>query len=145
MIEIIEMQPSHCAEVAELEKRCFSMPWSEQAIRSEIDNPLALWLVAVDNGAVIGYIGSQSVMGEADMMNLAVTPNYRKNGVGKRLVTALIDRLKENDVTSLTLEVRDSNQSAISLYNKEGFLLVGRRPGYYQMPKEDALILRKEW
>ncbi len=145
MITITKMEAHHCSTVAQIESDCFSAPWSERSIRSELDNPLSLWLVALSDDEVVGYVGSQSVMGEADMMNLAVDANYRRLGIGKQLVVALVKALKENCVNSLTLEVRVSNESAINLYQNCGFVEVGRRPGYYQKPREDALILRKEW
>ena len=142
---IERMNETHVAAVAALEKLCFADPWSLSSIASELNNPLALWLVAVEDGDLIGYIGSQSVMGESDMMNVAVHPDYRRKGIGKELVEALVASLKENGVYSLTLEVRASNEPAISLYDQLGFTQVGRRPNYYRDPREDALILRKEW
>lgn len=145
MIELKKMADVHVAQVAELEKICFCTPWSENSVASELKNPLSLWLVALDAETVAGYIGSQSVAGEADMMNVAVHPDYRRRGIAKRLVTALVAALKETDVHSLTLEVRVSNTSAIGLYRQLGFIQVGVRPGYYRNPKEDAYILRKEW
>jgi len=144
-MEVRNMQPADVAQVAELEKLCFSAPWSENSIRSELTNPLSLWLVAVDGDTIAGYVGSQSVMGEADMMNVAVAPAYRRQGVAERLVALLVDKLTFNNVSSLTLEVRASNEPAIALYRKMSFVQVGRRPNYYTKPKEDALILRKEW
>ena len=137
------MTSEHVTQVAALEKECFSMPWSENAIASELSNPLSLWVVAVDGDTVAGYVGSQSVMGEADMMNLAVLPAYRRQNIGRKLVSELIDKLNDREVFSLTLEVRASNEAAIGLYNSLGFEHVGRRPNYYNAPKEDALILRK--
>lgn len=142
-MEIIDMNHSHVAAVAELEKLCFSAPWSENAVRSELTNPLSLWLVAVENDRVVGYVGSQTVLDEADMMNVAVSPDERQKGVGRALVTALVERLKANGVRCLTLEVRSSNEPAKALYQKLGFTQVGRRPNYYRAPREDALILRK--
>ena len=139
------MSAEDTLQVAELEKLCFSAPWSEKAIISELSNPLSLWVVAKEGDTVAGYVGSQLVLGEADMMNLAVLPIFRRQGVAKALVSQLIQRLMENDVHSLTLEVRASNEPAISLYASLGFTEVGRRPNYYSAPKEDALILRKEW
>ena len=144
-MEYVLMNQSHVESIAELERICFNDPWSVNSISSELKNSLSLWVVAVDSGKVAGYVGSQSVLGWADMMNLAVDPDYRKQGVGRALICNLIERLKENKVTCLTLEVRVSNESAVSLYRSMGFLEVGRRPGYYHNPKEDALILRKEW
>ena len=144
-MDLIQMNETHVSQVAHLEQLCFSMPWSENSIRYELTNPLALWLVAVDGDMVAGYVGSQSVMGEADMMNLAVAPDFRRKGIAEQLVSDLIKCLKEQDVTCLTLEVRVSNMPAIALYEKMGFVEVGKRPNYYHNPKEDALILRKEW
>lgn len=144
-MDYIVMSECHVAQVAQLEKQCFSMPWSENAIAGELTNPLSLWMVAVENGRVAGYVGSQSVMGEADMMNLAVHPEYRRQGVGSTLVQRLVAMLSDNKVGSLTLEVRASNEGAIALYSGLGFMQVGRRPNYYTNPREDALILRMEW
>lgn len=130
--------------IADLEKLCFSDPWSEKSIASEVNNPLSYWLVAEDNGEIVGYVGSQSVLDAADMMNLAVSPKFRREGIGKALVDTLTQHLIQNDVIALLLEVRVSNSPAIALYEKLGFLQVGRRPKYYHNPREDALILRKE-
>lgn len=130
--------------IAELEKRCFSDPWSEKSIASEVHNPLAYWLVAEEGGEILGYIGSQSVLDAADVMNLAVSPEHRRKGFGEKLIKALTRHLQENGVIALLLEVRVSNAPAISLYEKLGFVQVGRRPRYYTNPREDALILRKE-
>ena len=139
------MNESHVPQVAELEKLCFSDPWSENSVASELKNPLALWLVAVEGEQVAGYIGSQTVMDETDMMNVAVHPQFRRRGLGEQIVTELVSHLKEKGSRSLTLEVRASNAPAIALYEKLGFLQVGRRKNYYRNPREDALILRKEW
>lgn len=144
-MKIVKMTQSHIRQIAELETICFSMPWSENAIAGELTNPLSLWLVAVEGETVAGYVGSQSVMDEADMMNVAVAPEYRRKGVGRELVLSLIEQLRNNDVHSLSLEVRPTNVAAIRMYEQLGFTCVGRRPGYYKSPKEDALILRKEW
>ena len=145
MIEILPMNDSHVAQVAALERECFTVPWSENSIRTELSNPLSYWLVAAEGGTVVGYVGSQSVMGEADMMNIAVDPSLRRRGIAKALILALISALTNNQVHSLTLEVRASNDPAITLYHQLGFAQVGRRPKYYRNPREDALILRKEW
>lgn len=144
-MDYILMREDHVAQIAELEKQCFSDPWSERSISSELTNPLSLWIVAEENGVVAGYVGSQSVLGEADMMNLAVAPNYRRQGIGCELVQELVRLLSQQGTHILMLEVRVTNTAAICLYEKLGFVQVGRRPNYYLHPKEDALILRKEW
>ncbi len=132
-------------QIAALEKRCFSDPWSREMLMPELTNPLSFWLVALENEQVIGYVGSQSVLGAADMMNIAVAPEHRRQGIAQQLVQSLIQELYSQDVHSLALEVRVSNAPAIALYEKLGFVTVGRRPSYYRNPREDAFILRKEW
>ena len=144
-MEVVIMGKAHTEQIAQLEKICFSDPWSLNSINYELSNPLSLWLVMVQDDTVVGYIGSQSVLGESDMMNLAVAPDYRRQGVAEKLVLSLIEQLHAAGNHCLTLEVRVSNFSAITLYHKLGFREVGKRPNYYRSPKEDALILRKEW
>ena len=139
------MTAAHTGQIAELEKVCFNDPWSESSIASELGNRLSLWLVAVDGDRVVGYVGSQSVLGETDMMNIAVAPDYRRQGIAEKLVTELISGLRQKGNHSLMLEVRVSNTSARQLYDKLGFEQVGLRKNYYRNPKEDAMILRKEW
>lgn len=145
MMEIVEMNLGHVPQVAALEALCFSDPWSEKSVASELDNELALWLVAVENGTVAGYVGSQTVLGETDMMNIAVHPDFRRQHIGERLIGELVERLKNMGSRCLTLEVRSSNAPARSLYEKLGFAQVGLRRNYYRNPKEDGCILRKEW
>ena len=142
---LTEMKQEHVAQIAALEKICFSDPWSERSVASELNNQLAYWLVAVDGDVVAGYIGSQTVMDETDMMNVAIHPDYRRKGIAEMLVNALVEALKERGSRCLTLEVRASNEPAQMLYEKLGFSQIGRRPNYYRNPREDALILRKEW
>ena len=139
------MTQMHVSQIAELEKLCFSDPWSERSIASELSNPLSLWLVAVEDERLAGYVGSQTVLGETDMMNVAVHPEYRRKGIARELICNLIEELKAVQSHCLTLEVRASNASAIALYAQLGFAEIGRRKNYYRNPKEDALILRKEW
>ena len=143
-VQILPMQAADAPQVAELEKACFSDPWPESILSHELENELSLWLVAKSGDTVLGYIGSQSVLDEADMMNLAVRETVRRQGIARLLVLSLCRQLHEKGVMSLTLEVRDSNEPAIRLYSSLGFLQVGRRPNYYFHPKEDARILRKD-
>lgn len=142
-MDIINMTADHVPQVAELEAMCFRDPWSEKSVVSELDNSLSLWLVAVDGCRLAGYVGSQTVMDESDMMNLAVHPDYRRQGIARELVNALCDHLRQKGSLGLTLEVRASNAPAIALYESLGFARVGLRKNYYRNPKEDAHILRK--
>ena len=145
-MEIVKMNEAHVASVAAIEKECFGMDaWSEKSVASELTNQLSLWLVAVDGDRVAGYVGSQTVCDETDMMNVAVTADFRRRGIGEKLVNALVEELKAMDSHCLTLEVRASNTPAQAMYEKLGFVEIGRRPRYYQNPKEDALILRKDF
>ena len=139
------MDKLHVRQVAELEKICFNDPWSENSIASELNNKLSLWYVAVEDEQVVGYVGSQTVLGETDMMNIAVHPDHRKHGIATQLIETLIQGLIEQNSHSLMLEVRDSNEAAKTLYRKLGFDEVGVRKNYYRNPRENALILRKEF
>lgn len=145
MSNIVTMTSCHVPQVAALEKECFSDPWSQRSVASELENPLALWLVWEEDGQVLGYVGSQTVLDETDMMNVAVSAQARRRGIAQALVEALVIQLKQRGSRCLVLEVRASNSPAIALYEKLGFRQVGRRPNYYSHPKEDGLILRKEW
>lgn len=139
------MDGSHVAQVAELEKMCFSDPWSENSVASELKNPLSLWLIAEENQTICGYVGSQTVLDETDMMNIAVHPDYRRRGIAAALIVELIHQLKEQGSHILRLEVRESNAPAIALYESMGFSRLGLRKNYYRNPKENALILGREW
>lgn len=143
MMKITEMKARHVAQVAQLEALCFHDPWSEASIAAELGNELSFWIVAEEDDTVVGYIGSQTVFPDSDMMNVAVHPDHRRKGIGAILVEALITHLRNMDCESLSLEVRISNGGAIALYEKLGFVQVGLRKNYYRNPKEDALILRK--
>ena len=143
---ITRMTEEHVTQVARLESVCFgSAAWSEKSVASELENKLALWLVALEGETVAGYVGSQTVLDETDMMNVAVHPDYRRQGIAEKLVLELVEALKQRESRCLTLEVRASNAPAIALYEKLDFMQIGLRKNYYRNPKEDALILRKEW
>lgn len=144
-MNIVPMNEHHVPQIALLERECFADPWSEQSIASELHNPLSLWLVAQEGQTLLGYVGSQTCQDETDMMNIAVSPASRRQGVARALIEALVSALRERGSKQLTLEVRASNGPARQLYESLGFLQVGLRKNYYRNPKEDALILRKEW
>ena len=139
------MNKEHVSQIAQLEGQCFSDPWSEKSIASELENPLSLWLVAEENGQVFGYVGSQTVLDESDMMNVAVDPGFRRQGIARALIETLIAELSKMGSRCLRLEVRVSNENARALYARMGFQQLGLRKNYYHNPKEDALILGKEW
>lgn len=132
-------------EIAELEKRCFAVPWSEKSFTDEMNNKLAVYLVAKDNGKCIGYAGFWNVSGEGDITNVAVLPEYRQQGIGSMLIKNMIKTAKELDIELLTLEVRKSNIAAQGLYNKYGFDIIGERKRYYSDNGEDAWIMTKNF
>lgn len=142
---IMQMTSAHVTQVAQLERVCFQDPWSQRSIASELENPLSLWLVAMEEDRLLGYVGSQTVLDETDMMNVAVDPSARRQGVARALIQALTEQLKQRGSRKLSLEVRASNLGAIRLYESLGFARLGCRPGYYRNPREDAWILGKEW
>ena len=144
MLTLIPMDFTHVPQIAAIEEATFSLPWDADSIRAELDNPLALWLVWVEDEQVLGYVGSQTVFEDADILNVAVQPAARRRGIAEALMTALESRLSERGAERITLEVRASNAPAIALYQKLGYAQVGLRKNYYEKPREDALILQKQ-
>ncbi len=138
---ITPMTAAHIPTLAAVEKACFSAPWSEAALAEELDNPLAVFLVAEDtNGEAVGYAGMQVVGDEGFFANVATAPACRRMGVADALIAALAAYGKDHALYRLTLEVRVSNAAAIALYEKHGFVRDGVRPGFYRAPTEDAAI-----
>ena len=143
--KLVPMTAEHLEQVAQLEKECFSMPWTEEMLREELFNPNASYIVAeAPDGTVLGYAGLQAVIDEGYITNIAVRADYRQMGVGSALVETFC-KFGEAHLAFLTLEVRASNQAAINLYMKHGFAQVGRRKDYYDRPKEDAILMTKEF
>ncbi len=136
-IVIVPMQEPHLAAVAALERLCFSLPWSEDALRTELDNPRARFLVALDGHTVVGYMGMHIVLDEGAVTNIAVDPSRRREGIAR---TLLRHQAALGGVTRITLEVRTSNTAARALYEQEGFVLDGMRPRFYERPTEDAAL-----
>lgn len=144
---IIPFDESHVNRLAEIERACFAEPWSPQALREELDNPCACFRTAVDpeSGEIAGYIGCHIVLEEGYIANVAVAPEWRRRGVGRQLVQALLAEAQANGLAFVTLEVRASNRAAQGLYHACGFVCVGRRPGFYQNPPEDAVLMTREF
>lgn len=134
-------------QIHEIEKLCFAMPWSEESILHDVrENVVARWLVLDDGaGGVLAYAGMWFVLDEAHVCNVAVHPDHRRKGYGRRIFTALCDMAKANSMAMMTLEVRRSNLPAQALYHACGFLDVGYRKRYYEDNKEDALIMFREF
>lgn len=124
---------------------CFSTPWSMESIKGEINNPLAKYIVARDEtlNLVVGFVGIWIVVGEGSITNIAVHPDYRKHGIGAKLLDSLINLCTDLDCSLINLEVRTSNYPAQNLYKKYGFIVDGLRKGYYEDNKEDAVLMTK--
>lgn len=136
---ILSMQERHLSALAVIERACFSTPWSEQALRDELGR--GLFLVAEQDEEAVGYIGCQTVLDEGYITNVAVSPAYRRRGVARVLLDALLLKAREQNLAFVTLEVRQSNAAAIALYAGAAFAPVGVRPGFYQNPAEDAVLM----
>lgn len=141
--DIQPMKDEHIAEIAEIEKLSFSVPWSENSLRSELTNETAHFLSAVSDGKIIGYIGVHEICGEAYITNVAVLPDYRRLGIGEMLIDAATNGAVERNCEFISLEVRISNIPAIELYKKQGYNIVGQRKNFYSNPTEDAYIMTK--
>ena len=144
-VKIVPMTADHLEELEKLERICFSRPWSRKMLAEELDNQCAAFLVAEDSvsGRVLGYAGLMVVADEGYITNVAVFPEYRRQGIAAQILQVFLQFAAANHLAFLTLEVRPSNAAAIALYQGFGFEEVGRRKNYYDLPKEDALILTK--
>lgn len=140
-IMITEMTEEDCAAVWELQKTCFSTPWSMESIREMFTTEGYLSLTARTDDSIVGYIGIKAVLDEADITNVAVHPQWRRRGIGQMLLTDLLGKAADRNVKRIFLEVRVSNEAALALYSQAGFQIIDKRKNYYEKPKEDAYIM----
>ncbi len=139
-MKILDANLGHTGDIANLEKLCFSAPWSEKAITETMQGD-SIFLVAEEDGKIVGYIGSYYCHPEGYITNVAVTPEMRRRGIGRALIEELIARGEKLLLSFWTLEVRESNEGAIALYSSLGFERVGKRPRFYSNPEEAALLM----
>ena len=133
-------------EIAAAERVCFSDPWSVDGIAELLQSGTSVSLVAVENGSanrLAGYLFARTVAGEGEILNLAVLPEARRQGLARRLLDTALGHLAARNTDVVFLEVRASNEEAKSLYQSAGFSVVGVRASYYRRPREDALVLRR--
>ncbi|MEG1835444.1 MAG: ribosomal protein S18-alanine N-acetyltransferase [Oscillospiraceae bacterium] len=142
-MKINRMAECHISTIADIEKECFTSPWSENSLREELTNPTSRFLVCVQNHKVLGYIGANNISKEVFITNVAVGEKFRNIGVATMLIQKLIEISVFEEAYLITLEVRESNTSAISLYEKNGFEKVGKRKKFYTLPTEGAVIMTK--
>jgi len=149
MTEVIPFAPSHAEAVMAIERQCFSAPWGLESLLRTIGGSNALTLVAIKDGRTVGYasalmlgpVGPGYVPPEAEVLKVAVLPEMRGQGIGRKLAEELTGRLRKLGVEVLHLEVRESNRAARILYETCGFRHSGRRPSYYSNPREDAVLM----
>lgn len=146
-VNIVPMNADHLDELEKLERICFSRPWSRKMLAEELENQCAAFLVAEEPAThkVVGYAGVLVMADEGYITNVAVFPEYRRRGIAAQIIKVFCDFAQGNHLAFLTLEVRPTNTAAIELYHSFGFEEVGRRRNYYDLPKEDALILTRNF
>lgn len=139
-MEIKELSEEYIKDVADIEKRCFSRSWDELSIAAELKNEFSKFYIAVENGRAVGYVGLYVLTGEADIVRVAVLPEYRKQGIARAVLEYSL-RAADCDVF---LDVRESNAAAIHLYKSLGFYDTGVRKNYYSDPEENAVLMKKD-
>ncbi|HJS47720.1 MAG TPA: ribosomal protein S18-alanine N-acetyltransferase [Gemmatimonadales bacterium] len=135
--------PDDAPALAGLERRCFDDPWSAEAFRATLETPGGGGFVALSADGFAGYVLTLNAGRVAEILNVAVAPEERRRGLGRRLLARAVAALEEEGVREMFLEVRESNAGALRLYEGAGFGRIGRRRGYYRRPAEDALVLRR--
>lgn len=140
---IVSAERRHLDALVELERACFSVPWTREQLRAELPDEHHEFLVAELDGEVLGYVGLMHVLDEGYISNVAVAPAHRRQGIAASLIEALLARAQALELSFVTLEVRESNAPAISLYTRFGFAPVGRRKNYYEAPPEDAILMTR--
>ncbi len=142
MVRIVDTRPEHLDDILLMEQQCFSVPWTHEQLMAQLSDFMHIFLAAEDeDGRAVGYAGLMYVLDEGYISNVAVSPDRRREGIADMLLTELYERAKAKKLSFLTLEVRESNIPAQSLYKKHGYTEVGRRKAYYSRPKEDAVLM----
>ncbi len=143
-LEIIKANNGNLDDINEIEAEASFNPWPKEITQSYLKSESAVFFLALSGNEPAGYISLSFVLDEGSVLNVAVKKTFRRRGIAKALVKAVKDFAKDNKLAFLSLEVRESNLPAIALYEGEGFRLAGKRPAYYEKPKEDALIMQYE-
>lgn len=138
---ITDADVRHLEQLEVLEKQCFSVPWTKEQLFSQFPDDRHVFIVAVRNETVLGYVGMAYVLDEGYISNVAVSPEERRQGIGDALISELLRRAVSLDLSFVTLEVRESNAPASALYGKHGFIPVGLRKNYYDKPTENAVLM----
>ena len=144
-IKIVRMQKEHIEKLASLEKLCFNEPWSKDSLTFELTNENAYFIVAVQDNHVLGYAGMHCILDEGYITNIAVFSDFRRKGIGRKLLNYILNYAQKSNFALVTLEVRTSNYAAINLYKDLGFKQVGIRKNFYKKPEEDAILMTKKF
>jgi len=142
-MQLVKFKSEHIEDILKIENACFAIPWSRASLEKELSNKMAIYFVALEDDKVVGYGGMWHVITEGYITNIAVDKDYRRKHIADAIVKKLIEYAVEKEMIGVSLEVRVSNASAISLYKKNGFVLEGVRKEYYDDNKEDAYIMWK--
>jgi ribosomal-protein-alanine N-acetyltransferase len=143
-ITLESMRNVHIPTVLEIEHEAFTSPWTAEMFSQEFeDNRMSRAFVALDDGRVVGYFVAWFLNQEVHLLNIAVASSHRRKGIGRHMMTVLLDMAKRELKLLITLEVRESNEGAIELYRSFGFTRVGVRPHYYHEDKENALLMAR--
>ena len=140
---IVNAELRHIEQLEQIEQACFSMPWTREQLESQLPDSCHVFIAAESGKAVLGYVGMMYIIDEGYISNVAVAPEYRRQGIADALIDELMGRAAALNLAFVTLEARQSNSPAIALYKKHGFVPVGVRKNYYELPKEDAVLMTK--
>lgn len=144
MISVSDTRLCHIDAIEEIEKQCFSVPWTREMLIKQLSDDMHIFLAALnDSGEAVGYVGLMYVLDEGYISNVAVSPEWRRRGIGDMLIEELLRMARAKKLSFVTLEVRESNLTAQALYRKHGFTEVGRRKKYYDRPTEDAILMTR--
>lgn len=138
---IVDTSEKYIGQIEDIEKKCFSVPWTKEQIESQLPDSMHVHISAMNGEELLGYVGMMYVLDEGYISNVAVSPEYRRTGIADALLDELIKRARELEFSFVTLEVRESNTAARELYKKHGFSDVGQRKKYYSFPTEDAILM----
>ncbi len=141
MITFLDITREDAKALAQLDKECFSVPWSEKSFLDEVSNQAAKYVIAKDGDIIAGYAGFWQVLDEGQITNVAVRKDSRRRKIASAMIFELIKKAIQHNISRLTLEVRKSNNAAISLYTSCGFKVVGERKNYYHSPTENAVLM----
>ncbi len=142
-IKLSNIEVEDINTVVEIEKECFSKPWSKKMIQEKLENDYSIFIIAKFKAEVIGYIGASLICGECYIDNIAVTQKFRRMGVASMILDELISQMQQKDCDLITLEVRKSNETAQKLYHMKQFKGIGERKNYYYSPTENAVIMTR--